>query len=78
MPRYHTAPDIHVHHNEVSHVKHISHNATHKGSGKYYSIRPRLIKEILNGILVYQVQFLVTMANKVGIRLFQIAESTRP
>ena len=49
---YHVALDLHVHHDEVSTVKHVGHDAAHKGSRQYHSIRLLFIKELLHSHLV--------------------------
>ena len=63
----HVALDLHVHHHEVGTVERVGHDAAHEGCGKHHRVGAFLVKELLNGILVREVKFLMGAANQVVI-----------
>ena len=67
------ALDLHVHHDEVSTVEHVGHDAAHEGCGQDNCIGTLFIEERLDLVLVSQIQFFMTAAHEVGVTtLFQI------
>ena len=61
------ALDLHVHHDEVCTVEHIGHDATNKSGGEDNGVRFFHIKELLDGVLICQVQFLMAAAHQIVI-----------
>ena len=61
------ALDLHVHHDEVSAIERVGHDAAHKGSSQDHCIWLFFIEELPDSHLVCQVQFLMTSAHEVGI-----------
>ena len=65
------ALNLHVHHDEISAVERVGHNAAHKGSGQYDGVGALLVEELADGLLVRQVEFLVCAAHEVGVAALQ-------
>ena len=63
----HVALDLHVHHHEVRAIERVCHDASYKGCGKHHCIGTFFVKELLDGILVGKVKFLVCAADKVVV-----------
>lgn len=63
----HVALDFHVHHHEIGTVKRVCHDTADKSCSKYYGVGAFFVKELLDGILVGKVEFLVGAANKVVV-----------
>lgn len=61
----HIALDFHVHHHEVGAVERVCHNAANESRSKDYSIGAFFVKELLDGILVREVEFLMGTSDKV-------------
>ena len=57
--------NFHVHHDEVSPIEAVGHDAAHEGCRQYYRIGFLFIKELFDGILVSQVKLLVATTNQV-------------
>ena len=64
---YHIALHLHVLHNEVGPVERIGHDSAHKRSRKHHSVRTFLIEELLDGILVREVEFLMRAPHEISI-----------
>ena len=61
----HVALDFHVHHHEVRTIERIGHDTADESRSKDYSIRAFFVKELLDGILVREVEFLMGTSDKV-------------
>jgi len=61
----HIALDFHVHHHEVCTVERVCHNAANESRSKDYGIGAFFVKELFDGILVREVEFLMGTSDKV-------------
>ena len=69
---------LHVLHDEVGPVERIGHDAAHESGRKYHSVRTFLVKELLDGILVREVKFLMRASHEIGISaLLEIVPNRR-
>ena len=67
---YHVLLYLQVLVDKVRPVCAVCHDTSHVGGGKDYIFRSFLVKEVLYGNSVQQVQFLVASAGQVGVALF--------
>ena len=63
----HIALDLHVHHDEVGAVEAVGHDTADEGGGQHHGVRTLFVEELLDGVLVGQVEFLVAATHEVGI-----------
>ena len=63
----HIALHLHVLHDEVGTIERVGHDTSHEGCCQDHCIGLLLIEELLYGILVCQVEFLVRTAYKIVI-----------
>ena len=69
---------LHVLHDEVSAIERVGHDAAHEGSGKHHRVGLLLVKEVLYGKLVGEIQLFVCAANKIVVSaLFQVVPNSR-
>ena len=61
------ALDLHVHHDEVSTIERVGHDATHEGCGEYHCIWAFLIEELFDGYLICKVEFFVRTTNQIRV-----------
>ena len=61
------ALNLHVHHNEISAIKRVRHDASHEGSCQHDSVRSLLIEEFPYGMLVSQIQFLMSSFHQIRV-----------
>jgi hypothetical protein len=59
--------DFHVHHDEISTIERVGHDTTNKGCCQNNGVRLLLIKELLNGDLVREIELLMATAHKISV-----------